>query len=77
MKLTPAVNFINIIHAHFLYESLFKAKTYLEKATKMTFVRKICTFNVDEIDTRKDIKTRKKIERNYEENESKFSFSRC
>ncbi len=34
-------NFINIIRAHFLYENLFKAKTYLEKAAKTTFVQKI------------------------------------
>ena len=43
----PSVNFIKIICAHFSYKSLFKAKTYLEKAVETTFVRK----NVDEIDT--------------------------
>jgi len=34
----PAVNFINILRAHFLYESLFKAKTYLEKAAETMFI---------------------------------------
>ncbi len=37
-KSTPALNFINIIRPHFSYESLFKAKTYLEKAAETTFV---------------------------------------
>ena len=38
-----AVDFINILRAHFSDKSLFKAKTYLEKAAEMTFVQKICT----------------------------------
>ncbi len=44
MKLTP-----------FLYEhcfgSFFSSYMYIEKAAKTTLVRKICTYNVDEIDT--------------------------
>ncbi len=55
MKLTPAVNFINVECENFLYErwfwQLFSSYMYVVKAAKMTFVRKICTFNVDEINT--------------------------
>jgi len=36
----PVVNFINVIHARFLYEFFDKAKTKLEKAAETTFVRK-------------------------------------
>jgi len=40
----------------FLYKrrfgSFFSSYVYVEKAAKTTFVRKICTFNVDEIDGR-------------------------
>jgi len=45
----PSVNFINILRARFLYQSLFKAKMYLEKKA---FVHRIRAFNVDEIDCR-------------------------
>jgi len=42
------VNFINIIRGHFSYEFFNKAENVTRK---MTFVRKIRTYNVDEIDT--------------------------
>ncbi len=49
------VNFINVLHARFWYESAFFAKTYLEKSTfvfmRQYFVQKLHAFNVDEIDT--------------------------
>jgi len=52
MKLTLAVNFINVKQANFLYEcwfwQLFSSYMYI---SKMTFVQKICRINVDEIDT--------------------------
>jgi len=52
----PGVNFINVKCTNFLYEchfgSFFSSYMYVVKAAKMTFVRVICTFNVDEIDTR-------------------------
>jgi len=54
---SPAVNFINIIHSHFSYKFLPKAKMLLEKAAETTFVRKICTFHIDEIDYRKDARS--------------------
>jgi len=48
-------NFINVTHANFSYKlclsSFFSSYMYVVKAAKTTFVRKICTFNVDEIDT--------------------------
>jgi hypothetical protein len=51
-----AVNFINVKHTKFLYKHCFGSFYYVyvttKKATEMTFVRKIRTFNVDEIDTR-------------------------
>jgi len=45
-------------HQHFTYEfsvqalfqQLFSSYMYVEKAAKTTFIRKICTENVDEID---------------------------
>jgi len=47
------VNFINIKHANFSYEGsfwlLFSSYMYIKKTT---FVRKISTFNFDEIDGR-------------------------
>jgi len=43
------VNFINFFWARFLYKFLAPSQTQLEKTT---FVQKICTFNVDEIDGR-------------------------
>jgi len=51
----PGVNFINVICANFLYERCFGSFflvtcTYLLKAAETTFVRKICAYNVDEID---------------------------
>jgi len=63
MKLTPMVNFINNLRADILYEHHFgsffstNVRTYVrthvrkKKAAETTFVRNICTFNVDEIDT--------------------------
>jgi len=57
---SAAVDFIAVLPAHFSYEFFAKAKIYLEKAAKTTFVRKICTYekfvrtNVDEIDTRRE-----------------------
>ncbi len=44
-KSPPADNFINILRMRFLFESLFKAKNYLENASETTFVRKIRTKN--------------------------------
>ncbi len=57
-----AVNFINVIRAHFSYELHFGGfflrmyvrtlHTYVQKKTaETTFVRKTRAFNVDEIDT--------------------------
>ncbi len=46
-----AVDFFNILHERFSYQSSFKAKSYLEKAAEMTFVEKFVRKNVDEIDT--------------------------
>ncbi len=40
VKLTPSVNFINILRAHFLYESLFKAKLKAEKSCSICFCMK-------------------------------------
>jgi len=37
-----------------LFWQLFSSYMYVIKAAKMTFVQKICTFNVDEIDTYKE-----------------------
>ncbi len=48
------VNFINIKCANFLYKcqfsSFFSSYVYVKKAAETTFVRKIRTYNVDEID---------------------------
>ncbi len=48
----PAVNLINVKRANFLNEhwfwQIFSSYTY---AAEMTFVRKICASNIDEIDT--------------------------
>ena len=48
----PGVNFINIKCANFSYEHWFWQlfSSYMNVA-ETTFVRKICSFNVDEIDT--------------------------
>ncbi len=58
-KCCSGVNFINFLHAHFLYESVFlapksfdKAKMYLEKVAQLSIVRKKRAYNVDEIDGR-------------------------
>jgi len=52
------VNFINVKNINFMYECCFGSFYYLhvtrKKAAKVTFVRKICVFNVDEIDYRSD-----------------------
>jgi len=50
------VNFINFLCTNFTYETLFDSLSlfYLRekrKAAEKTFVRKICEFNVEEIDT--------------------------
>jgi len=51
----PLVNFINVKRAKFLYErhfgSFFSSYMYVVKAAETTFVQKIRTCNVDEIDT--------------------------
>jgi len=42
------------MHAFFVwtsYQQLFSSYMYVEKAAKTMFVQRICTFNVDEIDT--------------------------
>ncbi len=50
------VNFINVKRMNFLYKchfgSFFSSYLYVKKAAEMTFVRKIRTYNVDEIDGR-------------------------
>ncbi len=54
-KWHPAVNFINVKRARFLYErhfgSFFLVTCMQKKAVKTTFVLKRRKFNVDEIDT--------------------------
>jgi len=54
--ISTGVNFINVLHTNFSYErcfsSFFSSYMYVVKAAETMFVRKICTFNVDEIDTR-------------------------
>ncbi len=52
----PGVNFNNVKCANFSYERHFGSfflVTCIVKAAETTFVQKICTFNVDEIDYRK------------------------
>ncbi len=52
-------NFYSQFHQHFthkffvqmLFQQLFSSYMYVVKAAKTTFVRKICVYNVDEIDT--------------------------
>jgi len=55
-KNRAGVNFINVIRKNFLYEchfgSFFSSYVYIENAAETTFVQKICTYNVDEIDSR-------------------------
>jgi hypothetical protein len=57
MKLPPVVNFINVKGTNIWYERHYGrffstyVCMYVKKAAKTTFVRNICTFNVDEIDT--------------------------
>ncbi len=49
----PGVNFINVKRANFLYECHFFYVHVTRKSCRnVTFVQKIRTFNVDEIDTR-------------------------
>jgi len=52
MNAWSAVNFINVNRTIFLYEHWFQQlfSSYMYVA-KTTFVRKILTFNIDEIDT--------------------------
>jgi len=40
MKLTPAINFINVKRAHFSYKFFDKAKTKLEKLPKQCLNKK-------------------------------------
>jgi hypothetical protein len=55
VKLTPGVIFINVKRANFSYKRFVSAAFFLlhvhKKTAETTFVRKIRTFNVDEIDT--------------------------
>jgi len=52
MKVTPGVNFINVKRTNFLYEHCFgNVHVTRKKLPKPMFVRKICMFNIDEIDT--------------------------
>jgi len=51
MKLTPTVNFINVLSTHFLYESAFLQIFYLHVTAKKTYVRKTRMYNIYEIDT--------------------------
>ncbi len=52
-------NYCSQFHQHFMYEffvqtlywQLFSSYMYIEKAAELTFVQKICTENIDEIDT--------------------------
>jgi len=51
---SSGVNFINVLRAHFSYESSFKAKTYLEK--RLSYVKfagltlmKLTTVRIDEV----------------------------
>jgi len=48
INMYPGVNFINSIRAHFSYEISQQSQNVTRKTT---FVRKICTYTVDEIDT--------------------------
>jgi len=52
MKLTPSINFINV-NAHVFCMKFWRQSWNISRKScqKRTFVRKICTFNVDEIDT--------------------------
>jgi len=54
VKLTPAVNFINIICTRFLYNFFCQSKNVTRNVTreKRTCVRNICTQNVGEINIR-------------------------
>ncbi len=45
------VNFINILRTNVVLAA-FSSYLYVVKAAETTFVGKICTFNVDEINTR-------------------------
>jgi len=54
-RVCHGVNFINILRTNFSYERCFGRIFYIhvtrKKAAEVTFVRKICTYDVDEIDT--------------------------
>jgi hypothetical protein len=54
-KLTPVVNFTNILQAAyapiFLRQKSTNLKSKYKKALRKTFVRKSCAYNVGEIDT--------------------------
>jgi len=47
----PTVNFINVKRTNFRTNNVFYVHVTREKQPKRHLVRKICTFNVDEIDT--------------------------
>ncbi len=50
-RVQQGVNFINIFCTNMFWQ-LLSSYMYVAKAAKTTFVRKICTFNIDEIDNR-------------------------
>jgi hypothetical protein len=45
--MSPGVNFINILRARFFVRKFVQSPTL---SREKTFIRKICVFNVDEID---------------------------
>ncbi len=78
-KLTPAVNFINILHTNFSYKydisAAFPNYMYVEKAAEMTFLWKMRAYNVDEIDTWKS--TTIHVTSNVDEKRQNFSEQHC
>ncbi len=56
--MTAGVNFINVKHARFLHECHFGSFfcIYVEKSCRNEVHVKMCTYNVDEIDGRFDIR---------------------
>ena len=61
MKLTPGLNFINILRTAFTLVDPKSVKNTLKSSVSFyafgIYVRKSCTFNVDEIDTRLPLTT--------------------
>ncbi len=68
-KVCPVVNFINIIHTNFSYERHFGSFFYIhvtrKKAAETTFIQKIRTFIVDEIDTCSSLIVRYRLAKRY------------